>query len=351
MNISSKPIGWDFPPYVIAEIGVNHDGRIDYALKLVDSAADAGADAVKLQYFEAKRLLSKASRLANYQKSAGEKDPVEMLQRLEMPLEGMGRIIDAAHSRGLHAIVTIFSVELVAPARNLSWDAYKVGSPDIINFPLLTKLSTGNKPLILSTGAATYDEIAAAIKQFGDAVLHCVSAYPTPDENTHLAGIGALTKLCNNITTYQQLKTKIPVVGYSDHTRSIDTGALAVAAGAVLLEKHITYDRNAAGPDHSASLDKAMFRDYVQAAHRAWQMRGPDRIIVQPIEQDVLKTSRQSITTTRDLGAGHVITGDELTIKRPGTGISPALWDSLIGKTVACPIEADMPLRQEDLLS
>ena len=133
MQIGDRKIGVDQPPYIIAEIGVNHDGEVARALELTDAAADAGADAVKLQFFETDRLMSKAAKLAAYQKNAGETDPIEMLKRLELTIDEMALVVDRAHERGIHAIVTVFSMELVEVAETLAWDAYKTASPDIVN--------------------------------------------------------------------------------------------------------------------------------------------------------------------------------------------------------------------------
>jgi len=353
VRIDRREIGRECRPYVIAEIGVNHDGDPERALAMVASAAEAGADAVKMQCFEADRLMSRAAKLAMYQKEAGERDPVEMLKRLELSLESMGRVVEAAHSLGLHAIVTIFSLELSESAVALGWDAYKVGSADVVNIPLIEKLAEAGKPLIISTGAATEEEIASTVPQYGDVFLHCVSSYPTPLECTHLAGIAALADLCREVcgSTVADSPTSrpIPVVGYSDHTPDVETGALAVAVGACVLEKHMTHDRTAVGPDHAASLEPGQFAEYVRLCHEAWERLGPRRIVVQDGEQDVRAVSRQSITTTRLLEPGHVLTRDDLTIKRPGTGLAPGLLDRVVGRVVCRSVEGDMPLVEEDV--
>jgi N,N'-diacetyllegionaminate synthase len=376
MKIGSRDIGAEFPPYVIAELGVNHDGSLDRALELTKAAAEAGADAIKLQLFEAERLMSKASRLAEYQEAAGESDPVSMLRRLEMPLETMGKVVDAAHELGIHAIVTVFSLELVEPSRLIAWDAYKSASPDIINRPLLDamaglepRLETGT-PLIISTGASTLQEVARALTWLHPirerlAVLQCVSSYPTDASNAELGGIAAISDIFPG------------VVGYSDHTRDTLTGALAAALGARILEKHLTLDKSSAGPDHAASLTPLEMAKYVEQARNAHKQREhlrevhpPDdlrRFIgaaekissqgtnfervkrVLPIEEDVRRVSRQSVTTTRPLSSAHRVTRADLTIKRPGTGIPPYEINQVLGRLTRHAIEADMPLRQEDL--
>jgi len=344
MRIGERSIGVGHEPYIIAEIGVNHDGSTQRALQLIEAAAQAGADAVKVQYFEASALMSSACRLAQYQQAAGETDPIEMLRGLELNRDAMAEIVRYAHSLEMHAIVTIFSLEHVSLAGELEWDALKSASPDIINTPLLRALSDSGKPLILSTGAANAEEIAAALARFGHVALHCVSAYPTPADCAQLAGVAALADLAASIVPSRRI-----VVGYSDHTDSIDTGAMAVAAGAFVLEKHLTWSRTARGPDHAASLDPGQFAQYASLARRAWSMLGPHAVIVQSIEEDVRHVSRQSVTSTRDLSAGHALQREDLTLKRPGTGLPPSLLDRLIGVPLRRGVAADTPLTPDDV--
>lgn len=352
MRIGNRDIGPSDPPYIIAEIGVNHDGDARRALDLVDAAAAAGADAVKLQLFEADRLMSAASRLAAYQRAAGEQDPVEMLRRLELSVEQMAPIVQRAQAKGLHAIVSVFSLELVAGTETLPWDAYKTASPDIINKPLLTALAETGRPLIVSTGAADIAEIAVAadwLRTHIDrlALLHCVSAYPTPPQ---WAAIPAM----------QCLRSVFPgPVGYSDHTTDVDTGALAVLEGACILEKHLTYDRAAKGPDHAASLSPAQFAQYVSLARRAAEGEhdaDPDdpRLAIRhkhvlDVERDVRAVSRQSVTAARTIRAGQRITRFDLTLKRPGSGLPPRMLHQIIGQVAATDIPADHPIRESNL--
>jgi N,N'-diacetyllegionaminate synthase len=370
MMIGSREIGPASPPYVIAELGVNHDGSVEKAIELTRAAAQAGADAIKLQLFEADRLMSRASRLAGYQAAAGETDPVEMLRRLELPLEAMSRIVDCAHGLNLHAIVTVFSYELVEPSRTLAWDAYKSASPDIINRPLLDAVAEVGPPLIISTGASTLQEVARALSWLHHirdrlAVLQCVSSYPTETADAELGGIAAIADIFPG------------PVGYSDHTKGVLTAALAVALGARILEKHLTLDKNAPGPDHAASLrpdELATYVDYAKKAHDAKEhlrsVHPPSDLLsfigaaekisspgttfervkrVLGIEEDVRRVSRQSLTTTRALPAGHTITREDLTIKRPGTGIPPYRLSQVLGRATRCPLEEDVPVKDEDL--
>ncbi|MDX9910646.1 MAG: N-acetylneuraminate synthase family protein [Phycisphaerales bacterium] len=352
MLIGTREIGPNQPVYVIAELGVNHDGRVDRALELTQAAARAGADAVKLQYFEADRLMSRGSRLAAYQARAGERDPIEMLRRLELSLEDMSRVIDRAHTLGLHAIVTVFSVELVAPAAELAWDAFKSASPDLVHRPLLQAMTSapGARPLIVSTGAATREEVVRSVgwlHAHADrlAMLQCVSCYPTLDED---AAIDAMHDLRGVFAG---------PVGYSDHTPGVRTGAVARARGATILEKHLTWDRSARGPDHAASLDEPMLRAYITAA-RACAVGGdvPDEDLcmlgdgvkrVLACERDVREASRQSIRAARDLRAGEVIQLSDLAFARPGNGLEPWRADELVGRTLARDVSAHAALRED----
>jgi N,N'-diacetyllegionaminate synthase len=341
VRIGTREIALDRPPYVIAEIGVNHDGSADRAMELVRCAKRAHADAVKLQLFQTDLLLSKAAKLAAYQAQTHARDPFELLCSLELSIDEVQPIVDGAHELGLHAIVTVFSVELVEPAAQLEWDAFKTASPDIINRPLVEALMRTNRPLVVSAGASTMQEIQQVeewLEDYPHLIMQCVSAYPAPDDQAALAGRAAMQEIT-------------PVaLGYSDHTTAIDTGALAVASGARVLEKHITHNRAAAGPDHAASLDPEAFAEYVRLAHRAFVMMGQRHKGVLDIEQDVRAVARQSIVARRNLKAGEIARREHLTIKRPGTGLAPFRIDEVIGRTLAHDVQADMPLQECDLL-
>lgn len=341
MNIGGRAIGAGEPVYVIAEIGVNHDGSVERALELTEAAAAAGADAVKLQYFETDRLMSKAAKLAAYQRDAGETDPIEMLRRLELSLDGCARVIERAHALGVHAIVTLFSLETVGPGLALPWDAIKTASPDVVNRPLLEKLAADGRPMVVSTGASTLDEVLRAVGPDGWlacardrlAVLQCVSSYPAPD--AALGGIQAIARA-----------TGLPT-GYSDHTEPVETGRDAVGGGAVLLERHLTYDRRAAGPDHAASLEATDFASYVRGARRAVPSHAPSPALkaVLACEQDVRTVSRQSVVATRAIASGTTLTRDMLTVKRPCDGTMPAAdLGASIGQRCLVDVGADEPL-------
>lgn len=327
-------------PFVIAEIGVNHDGDPDRALQLVDAAARTGADAVKVQWFRASSLLSKSAQLVTYQRDAGETDVEAMLGRLELDAVAMGRILERAHAHGLAAIATVFSPELVAEAATLNWDLFKTASSDLVNRPLLEALGRDGRPLIMSTGGSSLEEVGEAIGWVGGVplgLLHCVSSYPTPVEHTALAGIGVLAE------TF-----RLPV-GYSDHTLGWETGGLAVAAGATMLEKHLTWSRSANGPDHASSLEPDSFKRYVEFARDARRMLGDSCKEVLQIEVPVRENARQSVAASRDLSTGALLGAEDLTTMRPGSGLPPALLPELMGRRLARDVKAGVLLQPEDL--
>ena len=217
----------------------------------------------------------------------------------------------------------------------MGWDAYKFGSPDIVNLPLIEVVCSLGGPVLLSIGRADRRRFCGVVGPFSGAAraayFQCVSSYPTPD---HDASLGAIRPLRTDLGA---------PVGYSDHTHDIDTGAIAVAAGACMLEKHLTYDRAARGPDHRASLDPRQFAEYVRLARRAHTMLGPSAKRVLPCEADVRRVSRQSLVATRDLPAGHTIERSDLTVKRPGVGVGPWRLNETIGRRLANAVRADTP--------
>lgn len=327
---------------VIAELGVNHDGLRDRALDLATAAAAAGADAIKLQLFDPRRLLSEQARLAAYQEQVGVPDLFTLLNRLKLTPQALREVRDVAAKLGVKFIVTPFSVEDVAQARELKPDALKIASPDAVNTPLLGEAATLDVPLIISTGTSEIDELGDAIEllrrhRAGGCLLQCVSNYPTPMDQAALGGMVALGRTFG-----------LPV-GYSDHTTELTTGALAVAAGACVVEKHFTYDCGASGPDHAASLDPVSFTHYAELTHQAAVMLGPIAKRLLDCEKEVRDVSRQSVCALADLPAGTVIQRHHVTVKRPGTGIPARLLNQVIGKRLRRDVKANHLVMREDL--
>jgi sialic acid synthase SpsE len=232
---------------------------------------------------------------------------------------------------------------LFAQARTQRWSAFKTASPDLVNLPLLREVSAIGRPLVVSTGAATSSEVERAARWLAPlpelAFLQCTSSYPANDD---CAAIGGMTEIA---------AVTGRAVGYSDHTASLDTGALAVAAGACILEKHLTYDRSASGPDHAASLDPAQFAEYVRLARRAARMIGSPLKELQDVERDVRNVSRQSLVAARDIPAGAFITREDLAVKRPGTGICASRIDEIVGRRTVRAIRADHVLHEADIMA
>lgn len=322
---------------VIAEAGVNHDGSLSRALALVDAAARAGADAVKFQCFDPATLLAADAGLADYQRDTGAADAAALLAPLVLPADRWPELAERAAVRGLALVVTPFSPADVETLRPLAeagrLAAVKTASPDAVNPPLLAAAASLGVPMLVSTGAADRDELGPAAATVrgaaaGSALLHCVSAYPTPPEAAGLGGIAALRAAFGLPT------------GYSDHTAGEATGALAVAAGACVLEKHLTLDRHAPGPDHAASLEPAALGRYIAAAHAAAAALGPVSKRRQPCEADVARVARQSVAAARDLAAGCVLGPADLTVMRPGTGIPAARLGELTGRRLTRAVPA-----------
>ena len=338
-----SPAGADRPAVVavVAEIGVNHDGDVDLARRLIDAASQAGADAVKFQYFRPERLLSNQAELAGYQQGQASSQR-ELLAKLTLSIDALGALVEHAHENGLAAVVTPFSPADPAELAGLGLDAIKTASPDAVNPPLLEACAALGLPMLISTGTcelAELDAAAALLRSHpaGGAMLHCVSSYPTPMTDAQLGGIGVMIERLN-----------LPV-GYSDHTPATHTGALAVLAGAVVLEKHLTHDRSAPGPDHAASLDQAGLRQYIALVREAQHALGYRAKRLTAIERDVRRVSRQSVCVVRDLPAGHVLTPADLTVKRPGTGVPASELGSVMGRRLGRAVRANDLLLPGDL--
>jgi sialic acid synthase SpsE len=330
---------------VIAEIGVNHDGSLDRALDLVRVALACGADAVKLQIFRADELMHASCSFATYQEGRTEApDPAAMLRRYELAPAHVRRIVESIRDRNLIPIATPFSLPDVDSIADLNLPAVKIASPDLVNHPLLLRCAALGKPLLVSTGAATMDEVAGAVACLRDcgatfALLHCISSYPAADVDANLCWISELAERFKSIP-----------IGYSDHSIDPMAGALAVAAGATIIEKHLTYDRRAPGPDHAASADPDQFAEYVRLIRRAEILRGSPGKRVLDGEQDVRRVSRQSLVLARPLRAGEALRADRLLIQRPGSGIPAAQFQRVLGRRAARALPA-RTLLQWDMLT
>ena len=334
IHINRRKVGPGRPTFVIAEIGVNHDGSLVRALELVRIAKECGADAVKLQIFSARSLMHASSSFASYQKDrCADADASAMLRKYELREEALREVVGAIRNLGMVPLATPFSPADVETVMSLDLPAIKIASPDLVNRVLLQQAAETPRPMLVSCGAATMDEVSEAVGWLRGwnasfALLHCVSSYPTPTDQANLCWIGEMASWFD-----------VPV-GYSDHTTEIHSGAIAAAFGACIIEKHLTYDRTAPGPDHAASADPAQFAQYVAMIRGAGALSGTSGKRVLDIERDVRKVSRQSLVLARPLNVGEVVSESDVTVQRPGTGIPAAKITMAIGKRAARPLPA-----------
>ena len=343
LRIEEREIGAGRPTFVIAEIGVNHDGSRERAVELACIAAACGADAVKLQFFSATRLVHPSGAFADYQRQrVAAATPAEMLARYELSEADVERVVEAVRDLSLVPLATPFSPDDVGRVESLGLPAVKIASPDLVNRPLLARAARLGRPLLLSTGAATMEEVERAarwLRGWGTefALLHCISGYPVRPEEANLCWINELAQ-----------RFAVPV-GYSDHTTLASTGALAAAAGAAVVEKHLTHDRAADGPDHAASADPQQFAKYVRRIREADVLRGKRGKRVLDVELDVRVASRQSLVLRRALRGGELVAEADLTAQRPGKGVSPAMIGDVVGRAALRSLPAGTML-QWDML-
>ncbi|HOW72948.1 MAG TPA: N-acetylneuraminate synthase family protein [Phycisphaerae bacterium] len=335
-RIGDTLVGAPRSAFVIAEAGVNHDGDIQAARELVAAAAEAGADAVKFQVFAAHRLVTRTSPAADYQRRAGEGcAQYEMLERLELRHDEFEGLAELARRSGIQFLATPFSVPDLGLLVSLGVPALKLASTDIVNGPLLDAAAASGLPILASTGAADLHEVSAAVERLrrGEAgplaLLHCISSYPADPGEANLAAIGTLAREFNCVS------------GFSDHTESLTIGGLAVAAGAKVIEKHMTLDRRRSGPDHSFSLEPKAMAEYIRSVRDAARVLGDGQLEPTATQREVRRVSRASVVAARDIAVGEILARTMLTTKRPGDGISPMSIDSLVGRRVLRPIPAD----------
>ena len=314
---------------IIAEAGVNHNGSLDTAKKLIDAAADAGVDYVKFQTFTAASLLTTKAKKADYQQNLTDRNEsqYEMIKKLELTRNEHIELMAYCNTQKVKFLSTAFDHESIDLLNELGIPIYKVPSGEITNYPYLCHIGRMGKPVILSTGMANLKEIEEALKIIVDSgtsrdaitVLHCNTEYPTPMSDVNLKAM---------VTIRDKLGVK---VGYSDHTLGIEIPIAATALGAVLIEKHFTLDRTLPGPDHAASLEPNELKAMVRAIRNIEQAMGDGVKRASPSEQKNLAIARKSIVAKRDIGKGELFSEDNLAVKRPGTGMSPMKWNSIVG--------------------
>ncbi|MGF6995087.1 N-acetylneuraminate synthase [Paraburkholderia sp. GAS32] len=315
---------------VIAEAGVNHNGSLDLAHRLVDVAAQAGADFVKFQTFRTEALVTRTAQKADYQKrtTGHTETQFEMLKKLELDENAFRELAAYAKSKGIGFLSTPFDIESAGFLTTLGVSAFKVSSGDLTNIPFLRELASMGLPIILSSGMATLGELEEAVDTCERAgvpidkltLLHCTTEYPAPAEEINLRAMQTIAAAFPGAT-----------FGYSDHTEGIEIPIAAVAMGAQVIEKHFTLDRTMEGPDHKASLEPAELAAMVRAIRRVGVALGDGRKRPTASELPNRQIARKSIVAARPIAKGETFTEQNLSIRRPGNGISPARWDSLIG--------------------
>lgn len=335
--------------FVIAEIGVNHNGDLDIARRLIDVAADAGADAAKFQTFRADDLIVEGTQAVAYQKkNDADLDQYKLLKSLELSFEDHEELVAHCEARGIEFMSTGFDKGSLQLLVNLGVQRIKIASGEITNTPLVEASAEARLPIVLSTGMGTLEEVAECVRTIretwdrlghdGDlVVLHCTSAYPTPLEEVNLAAMGTMARELGE------------AVGYSDHTTGILVAPMAVVAGAQLIEKHITLDRTMVGPDHAASLEPDELKAMVDEIRRAELIRGDGVKAPRPVEMEARSLVRKGLKFLRDLPRGHVVTADDMVPLRPETGLPPARFKGLIGKTLTRDVVAFSPVEDTDI--
>lgn len=316
--------------FIIAEAGVNHNGSIETAKKLIDVAVDAGADAVKFQTFIAKDLVSKSSPKAEYQKKTTNKkeSQFEMIKKLEISFEDHLELKSYCEKKRIKFLSSAFDLDSIDLLEKIGMDIYKIPSGEITNLPYLRKIGKLNKKVILSTGMASLEEIDNALKVITKSgtkdkditVLHCNSEYPTPMTDV-------------NLKAMLHIKNEFDIkIGYSDHTLGIEVPVAAVVLGAKVIEKHFTLDKTMDGPDHKASLEPDELKAMVDAIRNIEKAMGEGIKKPSPSELKNKDIARKSIVAKIKIKKGDIFTEENLAVKRPGTGINPMEWDNVIGQ-------------------
>ena len=317
---------------IIAEAGVNHNGSLELAKQLIDKAVEAGVDIIKFQTFKSEKLVSKDAKQAEYQqKNIGKKGEgqLAMLKKLELSHEYHEELMAYCREKGIRFFSTAFDMDSIDYLHSLNMGLWKIPSGEITNYPYLRKIAQYQEPVILSTGMCELNDIEAALNvllEFGAkkeqiTILHCNTEYPTP--------LGDV-----NLKAMLEIGEKFGVqVGYSDHTKGIEVPIAAVALGATVIEKHFTLDKNMEGPDHKASLEPEELKAMVSAIRNIELALGIGHKTISESERKNIEIARKSIVSACPIKKGEMFTEENLTVKRPGTGISPMRWNEIVGQT------------------
>lgn len=324
--------------FIIAEAGVNHNGSIELAKQLIEKGAEAGVDAVKFQSFKASKLVTVNAEKADYQianTGNNAENQYDMIKKLELDYDKHQELMDYANSKNVMFLSSAFDLESIDLLVDLDLSVFKIPSGEITNLPYLRKIAQTKKPVILSTGMATLGEIEEALEVLKNngttdvTILHCNTEYPTPMSDVNLTAMN---------TMKDAFKVK---VGYSDHTLGIEVPIAAVALGAVVIEKHFTLDKTMEGPDHKASLEPDELKQMVKSIRNIEKALGTGVKTPTDSERKNKPIARKSIVAKAPISIGEIFSEENLEIKRPGTGISPMLWDEIIGSKATKDYQAD----------
>ena len=339
VQIGERLVGLGQPAYIIAEAGANHDRDLAIAHRLIDAAADCGADAVKFQTYSAETLYSRFTprlkEMDDFDRSPPGETPFELIRRIELPREWQRELRDHAVERGIDFLSTPFDLEAVDELAELGVKAFKIASYEIAYYALLRAAARYQLPVIISTGNSNLADVemaVVAVQEEGNnqiILLHCVSQYPARFEDLNLRAMQTLAQAFD-----------VPV-GFSDHTMDNTAAVLAVGLGACCFEKHFTLDRKREGPDHPSALEPAELADYVQAIRNAEQALGSPVKQVQPSEEENHRLARRSLHALVDIPKGTQIMAEMLTVKRPALGIHPAQESIVVGRVAQRDIQAD----------
>lgn len=323
--------------YIIAEAGVNHNGNFGLAIELIDAAVAAGADCVKFQTFIPEKVISKYAVKAEYQKKAtGENEnQLDMVRKLSLSYEDFKELKGYCEKVGIEFLSTPFDLESIEFLHALGMKQWKIPSGEMTNLPYLIKIAQTGWPIIMSTGMCDLEEIEAAMNVLQEngageiSLLHCNTEYPTPMRDVNLQAMNTLQ---------QKFGVK---VGYSDHTEGIEVAIAAAARGAAIIEKHFTLDKNMEGPDHKASLDPDELKAMVVTIRNIEKAIGDGEKTASPSEKKNIAIARKSIVANKKIARGDIFTEENITVKRPGTGISPMKWFEVLGMEAIRDFEED----------
>lgn len=331
--------------YIIAEVGPNHNGQLSIALELIDKLSEIGVDAVKFQISNPENAYSLDAFKPDYQKkNDSSTSPIEMSKKYQLPFEDHKILYQRCKEKGVDYLCSAFEMtSLQFLTENFDMPYYKIASGELLTIDMLEYMAERDRPILVSTGMAPFEDVEKALNVLTSkgnrkiSIFHCVSSYPAAPESI-------------NLNVMLELKSRFGFdVGFSDHTEGNAAAIAAVALGAVVIEKHVTLDKNMPGPDHKASATVEQFAALVRDIRDVEKMMGQSQKIFTEKELEIKKAARKSIVSTRDLPVGHIITTEDITYKRPGFGFAPMDRNLVIGKTVIQHIEANRVIRKESI--